>query len=149
LINLRNAPKALLPRQSDASIIFWNLIHPTITSVARDRFDAGHFADSIEAALKEVNSNVKAKVKILTGKEFDGADLMNKAFSVKNPLIRLDDLGTLTGHSIQQGYLQLFAGSMIGIRNPKAHENIIIDSTRAIHFLFLASLLMYKLDEAT
>jgi len=38
-------------------------------------------------------------------------------------------------------------GAMTGIRNPKAHENITIDSRRAIHFLFLASLLMFKIDE--
>jgi hypothetical protein len=49
---------------------------------------------------------------------------------------------------MQQGYMQIFAGSMTGIRNPKAHENISIDSVRAVHFLFLASLLMAKLDEA-
>lgn len=147
LINLKNAPKAILPRPSDAAIVFWTLIHPIIARVARDRFDAGHFADSVEAALKEVNSNIKARVKALTGNEFDGADLMYKAFSPKSPLIRLDDLSTVTGSNIQQGYMYLFAGSMIGIRNPKAHENVIIDSTRAIHFLFLASLLMYKLDD--
>jgi hypothetical protein len=44
--------------------------------------------------------------------------------------------------------MQLFAGSMIGIRNPKAHENVVIDKNRAIHFLFLSSLLMYKIDES-
>jgi hypothetical protein len=43
--------------------------------------------------------------------------------------------------------MQIFAGAMTGIRNPKAHANIIIDSNRAIHFLFLASLLMYVIDE--
>ncbi len=44
--------------------------------------------------------------------------------------------------------MELFSGSMIGIRNPKAHANISITKERAIHFIFLASLLMYKLDEA-
>ncbi|MBA7577516.1 hypothetical protein ES708_19369 [subsurface metagenome] len=43
--------------------------------------------------------------------------------------------------------MQIFSGAMTGIRNPKAHENITIDSQRAIHFLFLASLLMFKIDE--
>lgn len=37
---------------------------------------------------------------------------------------------------------------MIGIRKPKAHEKIEIDANRAMHFLFLASLLLHKLDEA-
>jgi len=30
--------------------------------------------------------------------------------------------------------MQIFAGSMTGIRNPKAHSNITIDAPRAIHF---------------
>lgn len=43
--------------------------------------------------------------------------------------------------------MQIFSGAMTGIRNPKTHKNIKIDKKRAIHFLFLASLLMYKTDE--
>jgi len=45
--------------------------------------------------------------------------------------------------------MQIFAGAMTGIRNPKAHANIVIDRNRAIHLLFLASLLFFKLDERT
>jgi hypothetical protein len=44
--------------------------------------------------------------------------------------------------------MQLFAGAMTGIRNPKAHGNVAINDTRAISLLFLASLLRSKLDEA-
>ncbi len=44
--------------------------------------------------------------------------------------------------------MEIFAGTITGIRNPKAHDNIVIDEKRAIHLLYLASLLMYKLDEA-
>jgi len=49
----------------------------------------------------------------------------------------------------QVGYMLLFAGAMRGIRNPKAHANIEIDHVRALHHLFVASLLMSKLDEAS
>lgn len=126
----------------------WDLIHPEIAKVARTRFESSHFADAIEAALKEVNSAVKAKVKRATGRELDGAGLMTTAFSVQNPIIELDDISGGSGKDIQQGYMQIFAGAMTGIRNPKAHDNINIGETRAIHLLFLASLLMYKLDEA-
>jgi uncharacterized protein (TIGR02391 family) len=126
----------------------WNLLHPLIQSVAGGRFDSGHFADAVEAALKEVNCRVKAEFKRKTGKELDGADLMHSAFSPKTPIILLDDLATESGRNIQQGYMELFAGSMIGIRNPKAHANISISSERGMHFLIVASLLMAKLDEA-
>jgi uncharacterized protein (TIGR02391 family) len=131
------------------SVDFWDLIHPAITGVARTRFDDGYYADSIETALKHINSLVKAKVKRKTGDELDGAPLMNTAFSVKNPVLCFDDISTETGRNIQQGYMQIFAGAMIGVRNPKAHEIVSIDRERAIHFLFLASLLMHKLDEAS
>ena len=101
----------------------------------------------LQSGLKEVNKRVKDYVNTNSGQEHDGASLMNHAFSVNNPIIKLDDIQTTTGQNIQKGYMQIFAGSMTGIRNPKAHDNILITESRAIHFLFLASLLMYKLDE--
>lgn len=137
---------AAMPLASDSGSM-WDLIHPEIASVARTRFESEHFADAVESSLKKINSIVKAKVLEATGRELDGAGLMTTAFSVQNPIIPLDDLSTESGRNIQQGYMQIFAGAMIGIRNPKAHDNIIIDENRAIHFLFLSSLLMYKLDE--
>jgi len=134
-------------QRSDTLNTFWDLLHYKIVEVSKSRFETNHFADSVEAALKEVNNIVKVIVKQKTGKEYDGADLMNRAFSEQNPIIVLDDLSTATGRDIQIGYMKIFSGSMTGIRNPKAHENITIDSQRAIHFLFLASLLMFKIDE--
>jgi uncharacterized protein (TIGR02391 family) len=128
---------------------FWQLIHPAIVGVAKSRFDAGHHADAVETAFKYINETVKAKVKKRTGKELDGSSLMNTALSPNAPVIVLDDLSTESGKNIQTGFMQIFAGSMTGIRNPKAHSVITIDRERAIHFLFLASLLMHKLDEAT
>jgi|GEM_PF-3179975 len=126
----------------------WDLLHPDVARVARGRFESGHFADSVEAALKEVNSAVKRRVKDATGQETDGSRLMEGAFSSTNPVIKLGDLSTESGKNIQSGYQRLFSGAMVGIRNPKAHENIEIDANRAMHFLFLASLLLHKLDEA-
>lgn len=127
---------------------FWLLIHNNIAKVAKDKFEDGYFADAVESALKAVNKRVKDYVKNSTEEERDGADLMNFAFSLKKPIISLGDLSTETGRNIQQGYMQIFAGSMTGIRNPKAHDNVVLEKERAIHFLFLSSLLMAKLDEA-
>jgi uncharacterized protein (TIGR02391 family) len=127
----------------------WSLMHPAVVGIARKRFDNGHFADAVEAALKEFNVAVKQRVGPLRVDDADGASLMTRTFSVERPLLRLADLGTETGRNIQKGYMQLFAGAMTGIRNPKAHENIEIDAPRALHFLFLASLFFFKLDEAT
>ncbi len=126
---------------------FWDLLHPSVVGVSKSRFETGHYADSVEAALKELNSTVKRIYKKRTGEELDGVPLMRKAFAHQNPVIVLDDLSFETGKNIQQGYMDIFAGAMSGIRNPKAHDNIVIDETRAIHHLFVASLLFYKLEE--
>jgi uncharacterized protein (TIGR02391 family) len=126
---------------------FWNLLHPSVVGIAKSRYESGHYADAVEAALKALNTSVKNIYKKKTGEELDGVPLMRKAFSPQNPVIVLDDIRSETGRSIQQGYMDLFAGAMSGIRNPKAHENIEIDENRAIHHLFISSLLFYKLEE--
>ena len=132
------------PLQADA---FWSDLHPAIVRTAKPRYDAQHYADAVEAALKEVNSMIKEHMKRKTGKELDGASLMQTAFSPNAPTIVLDDLSTESGRNVQQGYMQIYAGAMIGIRNPNAHANITIDAKRARHHLYLASLLAYRFDE--
>ncbi len=126
----------------------WWVLHPIVGRLAEVRLVDGHNADAVEAVLKEVNKRVKGYVKAKTGREIDGAGLMSYAFSLNAPVIILSDLDTRSGRDIQQGYMQIFAGAMTGIRNPKAHENLEIDRRRALHHLFLASLLMWKLDDA-
>ena len=138
--------KKKIPNYKDLAY-FTFLLHPEILKVAKSRFNSGHYADAVESAFKLINNTVKEIVKTTTGEELDGAKLMYKAFSPRNPIIVLGDLSTETGKNIQEGYMHIFAGAMMGIRNPKAHNNIEIDAKRAIHFLLLASLLRYKIDE--
>ncbi len=95
-------------------------------------------------------NGARRKLKVIvskkTGQELDGASLMQKAFSPNPPiLIALDDLSTESGKNDQQGHVQMFAGAMMGIRN--AHANLNITKERALHYLFLSSLLFSKLDE--
>lgn len=136
-----------LPLDSTYEAAF-RLLHPKIVEISKSRFLNGQFADAAEAAIKAVNARVRDYYKLVTGEEKDGVDLMRKAFTPRNPVVKLDDPGTETGFSIQQGYMDIFAGSIAAIRNPKAHHNISIDATRAVHFLYVASLEMCKLDEA-
>jgi uncharacterized protein (TIGR02391 family) len=127
--------------------LVWALLHPSVVELAKPRFEAGHFADAVEAVLKELNSVVKQIHLTAANEELDGAALMRKAFTPNKPTIILDDLTNETGRNIQQGHMDLFAGAMIGVRNPKAHNNVVITPERAIHHFFLASLLFNKLDE--
>jgi uncharacterized protein (TIGR02391 family) len=123
---------------------FWSLIHPAVTAEARRRFEAGHYADAVEWALKVVAQEVRDR----TGLTIDGSALMHTAFSRTRPYLAFTDPIPSTQDSMQQGYMEIFAGAMTGVRNPKAHGMVQLDRGRCIHFLFLASLLRYKIDEA-
>jgi uncharacterized protein (TIGR02391 family) len=123
---------------------FWFLIHPSLIAEAMPRFNVGHYADAVEAALKVVSQEIRDR----TGLTVDGAALMRQAFSLKNPYLVFDDPTPATRDAMQQGYMEIFAGTMMGVRNPKAHCIVRIDRRRCIHFLFLASLLADKVEEA-
>ena len=126
---------------------FWKFVHPRVAQLARQRFEAGNNGDAVESVFKEINQVVKRIVKKLKAPELDGHGLMTTALSANNPLIKLTELETKTDHDIQQGYMEIMAGAMTGIRNPKAHGNLNPPSSEALHLISLASLLMHKIDE--
>ncbi len=125
----------------------WSLVHPSIAEVSKNRIKSGFYADAVEAACKCLNSRVRDIVQDKTGEELDGAALMRKAFSVQNPVIRIALPTSRSGQDTQQGYMEICAGVMTGIRNPKAHENETISKEDAIRKLIMISLLMYKIDQ--
>ena len=123
----------------------WSIMHPEIIRVAQQRFDAGIYADAVEAAFKEINLQVKTKCKDRHQNK-DGKGLMTIAFSANNPVLKFEPSSSYSDFDIQEGYMHMFAGAMQGIRNPKAHENDVIDKADALRKLAFASMLMYKLD---
>lgn len=135
-----------LPRSEDSGA--WALVHPAVRDVAKARFDSGHYADSVEAAFKHFNARVKACVPAANRGNADGSSLMELVFSARDPIIPLADLGEQSGRDEQLGYMKMFSGAMIGIRNPKAHDLVSITPERALHLLVVASLFCHKLDDA-
>ncbi len=124
---------------------YWTYVHPAIRQVAKKAMDSDLFAEAVEAAFKEVNVQVKRK----TGSDKDGVKLMQWAFSPESPLLKVDsDITTQSGRDTQQGYMMMFSGAMSAIRNPKAHENMVISREDALRKLYFASMLMFKLDVA-
>ncbi|MBI5679363.1 MAG: TIGR02391 family protein [Methanobacterium sp.] len=140
-------------------IDFWGIIHKEIINISKKKFEDGHYSDAVESAFKEVNTRVKKLFQNKTGKELDGRDLMFQSFRFKydknnnvitdDPVIFLTDLTSESKRNIQEGYNFIFGGAIQGIRNPKAHGNIKIGKDEAIHYIFVSSLLMYKLDKAS
>ena len=129
----------------------WELIHPKIAVVSQKLFEDGHYANAAEDAFVEINDRVKKlfmKVNPTATKVPDGQAAMNTVFSDNAPLVEFCDRSTETGSNIQRGYMQMLAGAMSALRNPKAHANITITKDDAMRHLMFASMLMYKIDEA-
>ena len=111
--------------------------------VSRKPFADGYCTHAVEQAWKYVNKLVKKKSGF-TGK--DGADLMRRVFSPEKPVLYLSALQTESGQNEQRGYMDIFAGAMTGIRNPRAHEYELADDPRvALEILILANHLLRKL----
>jgi len=89
-------------------------------------------------------------VKDKSGTALDGADLMRTVFSANSPVLKLNAFQSQSDKNEQLGYMKIFAGSMTGIRNPRAHQHDLMDDPEvALELLGLANHLMRKLDAAT
>ena len=63
-------------------------------------------------------------------------------------LLAFNKLDTQSEKNVQEGFMNIFAGAMQAIRNPKSHANLDITQDDAVDKLMLASMLMKKIDEA-
>ena len=126
----------------DNQITFTGLIRCT-----RALFADGHYSVAVEKAFVYVENLVKQRSGL--SKKY-GSKLMKTAFSVQNPLISLNAGVTDSEINEQLGYMEVFAGAMTGIRNPRAHAHDWIDEPKeALELLVFANLLVRKILMAT
>lgn len=129
----------------------WAYIHPLIQKSSKKLYTNGHYANAAEDAFIEINARVKNLFSIAKPgcKVPDGDTAMNTVFSSNNPLVEFCDRSTETGFNKQKGYMQMLAGAMSALRNPKAHSNNeILSAEEAYRRLATASMLMYAIDDA-
>jgi len=119
--------------------------HKVIVRATEQLYKDGHYTQAIFEAFKAVNSFVKEK----SGQSnLDGKNLMAQVFRKENPVIRLNKLKSISDKDEQEGFKFLFMGAMVGIRNPKAHDNVVqTDPIRTLEYLSLASLLLRRAEE--
>jgi uncharacterized protein (TIGR02391 family) len=112
-----------------------------ILDVSRDLFVSGFYSESVGEAFKFVDKFIKTK----TNSTKSGSSLMEWAFSPNNPTLKINALSSDSEKNAQAGYHRIFSGSMLGIRNPTAHENgWITDAEEALEALVLAQHLLRK-----
>ena len=118
-----------------------------LSLTCRQLFVDEHYARSVEEAFKHLNNAVKAKSGL---SNVDGEPLMKQAFTPNNPRLRLNRRRTPTDENEQRGYMNLYAGAMTAIRNPRAHEHTIQDDPEtALELLTLCNHLMGRLGTST
>ena len=114
---------------------------------SRQLFVDAHYARAVEAAFKTLNNAVKTKAR---RDDIDGDKLMREVFTPNGPKLRLNSLRSRSHKDEQRGYMELFAGAMMGIRNPRAHEPRLHDDPEtALELLTFANHLMRRLEKST
>jgi uncharacterized protein (TIGR02391 family) len=116
-----------------------------IRRTTRGLYQDGYYALAVEECFKSINDTVK----VLAESREDGAALMRRVLSVNRPVLALNDLATESDENEQQGYMDIFAGCMTGIRNPRAHKAQYLDTPdRALEMIAWGQHLMQKLDRS-
>lgn len=121
--------------------------HPTVVSRSRKAFTTGQHNAAVERAFKSVNNRVKN----LSGIHKDGNKLMTAAFKPDNPVLTFSDRNTQSQQDEQLGLMMLFQGAVVGLRNPRSHEDHWDrddDVAYVLETLAFASLLHRMLDIA-
>lgn len=124
---------------------FENLLHPLIVRSSYETLRAGHLRDAVLNSIVAVFDLIRKR----TGIDADGANLVNRAFSLSDPYLVLSDLTSESGQNDQKGFIQVFSGSYQGIRNPKAHTlDHDLTELATAQYLVFASLLARRVEES-
>jgi len=129
------------------SILEARKTHPEVFKYCR----AELLEDNYFHAVLEAVKGLAQRLRDLSGRADDGADLVNSALSSKAPILALNSLKTETELSEQKGIINLMIGLFGAMRNPTAHAPKVIwpmPEQDALDTFALISYLHRKLDGA-
>lgn len=119
--------------------------HPTIFKYCKAELLAENYFHAVFEATKSIADTIRLK----TGLTEDGSELIDKAFSIRTPLITINDLSTETKESEHKGFANLIKGIFGMFRNTTAHSPKIIweiNEADALDILTTISMVHRKLD---
>ncbi len=119
--------------------------HPLIFTFCKAELLADNYFHTVFEAVKSIAEIIREK----TGLSGDGAELVDKAFSIKNPLIKINTLSSETEESEHKGFANLVKGVFGMFRNTTAHAPKIIwniEEDDALDILSTISLIHRKLN---
>lgn len=120
-------------------------IHPEVLKYCRVEL----LRDDYFHAVFEAAKGLAQRIRDLSGVQADGAALIDRVFSVDQPVLAINSLRTETERSEHKGFAALLKGCFGAVRNPLAHEPKILwrGEDDAADYLSLISLLHRKLDD--
>ncbi|GAA5036751.1 hypothetical protein GCM10023258_39780 [Terrabacter aeriphilus] len=133
------------PRVAPVRRLTFESLHPAVQRAAGDLFADGHYETAVSEAFKSVEVRVRKAVAV----DKSGAALMGDAFRSDGSVLDVASHEGRSGEDEREGFLHIFRGAMIGIRNPGAHELFKPgDPQQALEYLGFASLLHRRVDVA-
>lgn len=102
-------------------------------------------------AVLEAIKGIAQRIRNMSSLTTDGADLVNTAFSVKNPILKINSLTTDTEVSEQKGFSNMLVGLFGSVRNPVAHApktSWPMSEQDALDIMSTISFIHRKLDNA-
>jgi uncharacterized protein (TIGR02391 family) len=117
-----------------------------ILDVSRDLFASGHYSLAVQEAFKAVEKTVQDRA---NAHGMSGSALMENVFSEQKPKLFWSERATVSERDEQKGYQRLYAGAMLGIRNPVTHEfNWVEEPEVALELIVFAQHLLKKTKSA-
>ena len=120
-------------------------IHPEVLKYCKAELMQDNYLHAVFEASKGLGQRIRDE----SGVDGDGANLVDKVFSVKEPVLAFNTLQTETEKTEHKGFALLLKGCFVAVRNPLAHEPKIMwdGEDDAVDYFTLISLLHRKLDE--
>ena len=120
-------------------------IHPEVLKYCRTEL----MQDNYFHAVFEATKGLAQRIRDMSGIQADGSALVDRVFSIEQPLLAFNTLRTETEKSEHKGFAALLKGCFAAVRNPLAHEPKILweGEDDAADYLSLISLLHRKLDD--
>lgn len=120
--------------------------HQYVLSCCKEELLAEDYFHAVQEAAKSLCDRVRK----MTNLPEDGNELIQRAFSIKDPYIALNSLRTSSEQNQQNGFKEMILGIIHMIRNVTAHELRIrwdIDENAAVDVLQQISFLHKYLDQ--
>ena len=121
-------------------------IHPEVLKYCKVELMQNNLFHAVLEATKSLAERIRDKSRI---RDKDGSLLVDKVFSINQPLLAFNTLRTETERSEHKGFASLLKGCFSAVRNPVAHQPKILwkGEDDIIDYFSLISFLHRKLDD--